>query len=608
MKYKKIYDLFLENKDRFIDKNSNLDPMQKQIIKDFFKDHPASENQIDWNKSAILTYKDFEKIFDDANNTKNALKRASKENPRLLFERRNDCKVVGENNNFIFVLPLSYRACVWMDSFDCGGDGAKWCIGYEEDNSYYKQYIKNGYAFILAFNKYPTNLSKDLKYMIQVDPIKLENGNIKDIGKCWTQDDNPDRTFSLLNKDRRNVEKLTGITKEQLINYGKEYKVLVEELEKEREEKLNTFVYKEVLWKDLPEIIKNSENSLSIKILDSENVILGNSAIENTLGNIIKNNNDVRLDFSTSDFSNSKLLDDTDSMLYECENLVKICKLPSSIINASRMFAGCISLISVDTSTFINVKSATAMFANCTSLASINTSYFTNVTNARFMFYGCSKLSSIKTTAFTNVTDANSMFSCCKKLTSIDTASFTKVIDAGSMFNSCASLVSIDKATFTNVLYANSMFFSCTSLVLIDIAAFKNVTDANSMFFNCTKLTSVDFTTFKNVINSSCMLYGCESLTSIDITSFINVTDANRMFYNCKKLEFIDNYSLSTDTKIDKMLGDCSSLKKIRFSFGTEYLEQYEKLVTNNEADLSKPQIENTMLYSSSPVIYFKKG
>src|SRR5574344_1323809 len=208
MNYKKIYDLFLENKDRFIDKNSNLDPMQKQIIKDFFKDHPASENQIDWNKSDILAYKDFEKIFDDANNTKNALKRASKDNPRLLFEKRDDCKIVGENDKFIFVLPLSYEACVWMDSFNCGGAGAKWCIGYEQDKKYYKQYYEDGYAFILAFNKYPTDINANLKYMIQVDPIKLENG--EDAGKCWTQNDDPKETLSILDKDRKNVEKLTA--------------------------------------------------------------------------------------------------------------------------------------------------------------------------------------------------------------------------------------------------------------------------------------------------------------------------------------------------------------------------------------------------------------
>src|SRR5574344_1124085 len=187
MNYKKIYDLFLENKDRFIDKNDNLDTMQKQITKDFFKNHPTSENQIDWNKSASLTYKDFEKIFNNINNSKNALKKASKEDLHLLFKNRNDCKVIGENDKFIFVLPLSYEACIWMDSFDCGGGGAKWCIGYEKSKFYYDKDYKEGNAFILAFNKYPTNLSKDLKYMIQVDPIKL--GNNINAGECWPQND-----------------------------------------------------------------------------------------------------------------------------------------------------------------------------------------------------------------------------------------------------------------------------------------------------------------------------------------------------------------------------------------------------------------------------------
>src|SRR5574344_920115 len=499
MNYKKIYDLFLENKDRFIDKNNNLDTMQKQIIKDFFKDHPASENQIDWNKSAILTYKDFEKIFEDANNTKNALKRASKDNPRLLFENRKDCKIVGENNNFIFVLPLSYEACVWMDSFDCGGAGAKWCIGYEKDNSYYKQYIKNGYIFILAFNKYPTNLSEDLKYMIQVDPIKLENGDYDDyddydnddednndegyydngFGKCWTQDDQPNKTYSLtIEASDRNVKNLTGITKEQLIEYGKEYIAIVEKLEKERKIKINIFVYKEVLWKDLPDVVKNSENSLSIKILDPENVVLGNYSLENTvenvvlgnhslenaLGNIIRKDSGIKFDFSPSDFSSSKLLNDTSCMFYECENLIKMCKLPANIKDTSQMFDGCTSLMSIDTSGFTNMTNARCMFRNCTSLASI----------------------------------------------------------------------------------------TCTT-------SFKNVTDAGYMFYSCTKLAS------------------------IDISGFTKVTD------------------------VSNMLGECDSLKEIRFSSGTEYLEQYEKLIMNNKGGLSSEQIENAKMYSSSPVIRFKR-
>src|SRR5574344_5259 len=581
MNYKKIYDLFLENKDRFIDKNNNLDTMQKQIIKDFFKDHPASENQIDWNKSAILTYKDFEKIFEDANNTKNALKRASKDNPRLLFENRKDCKIVGENNNFIFVLPLSYEACVWMDSFDCGGAGAKWCIGYEKDNSYYKQYIKNGYIFILAFNKYPTNLSEDLKYMIQVDPIKLENGDYDDyddydnddednndegyydngFGKCWTQDDQPNKTYSLtIEASDRNVENLTGITKEQLIEYGKEYIAIVEKLEKERKIKINIFVYKEVLWKDLPDVVKNSENSLSIKILDPENVVLGDSSLKVTLGYIIRKDSGVKFDFSPSDFSSSKLLDDTESMFYECENLIKMCKLPANIKDASYMFSDCTSLTSIDTAYFTNVTNANEMFSSCTSLVSIDTTAFKNVTNASQMFYGCTSLASIT-----------------------GTAAFTNATNASYMFQSCTSLVSIDTTAFKNVTSASSMFYGCTSLASIDASAFTNVTNASYMFYDCTSLASIDASAFTNVTNASCMFYGCTSLASIDTAAFTNVTYTDDMF-SC-----------------------CESLKEIRFLSGTEYLEQYEKLIMNNKGGLSNVQIENAKMYSSSPVIRFKR-
>jgi hypothetical protein len=554
-----IYNRFLENKDRFIDKNSNLDQMQKQIAKDFFKRHPASESQVDWNKSATLTYKDFEKIFDDANNTKNALKKASKDNPRLLFEKRDDCKVAGENDKFIFVMPLSYKACVWMDSFDCGGAGAKWCIGYEKNRDYYKKYYEDGYAFILAFNKYPTDVNNDLKYMIQVDPIKLETGDSEDAGKCWTQDDDPNRTLSLLDTDKMSVEKLTGITKEQLIEYGKEYRKIVEEKERKREEKLNIFLHKEVLWKDLPNVVKNSEVSLSIKILDPENVVLGNYSLENTLGNIIKYNSSVRLDFSPSDFSNSKLLDDTESMFYECENLVKMCKLPS------------------------------------------------NITDANCMFSGCSKLISIDTTSFINVTNTGCMFTSCSSLSSIDTSTFKSVTCANSMFNNCKSLTSIDTSAFINVTYAGYMFAGCTSLISIDAAAFKAVTYTNYMFNNCSKLASIDTTAFTNVTNASSMFSSCSKLASIDIAAFKNVTNASYMFQNCSKLKFISGYPLRKSTNLPYILNRCRALKEIRFPSGTEYLEQYEKLIINNEGGLSSEQIENAKMYSSSPIICFKR-
>ena len=122
-------------------------------------------------------------------------KKVLKEDPQLLFKNRKDCKVVGENDKFIFVLPLSYNACVWMNSFGCGGGKAKWNIGYEENKCFYKQSYRKGDAFILALNKYPTDINNDLKYMIQVNPIKFKNN--KNAGECWTQDGYKDNIYSL---------------------------------------------------------------------------------------------------------------------------------------------------------------------------------------------------------------------------------------------------------------------------------------------------------------------------------------------------------------------------------------------------------------------------
>ena len=215
-----------ENKDHFIDKNDNLDSEQKDKVKEFIKSHPESEKKLDWNKSGSLTWKDFEQIFDDANNTKSAIKKATKENKRLLFEKRNDCKVVGENDKFIFVLPLSYKACVWMDSFDCGGAGAKWCIGDKTTREAYNRYNKLHTAFVLAFNKYPENIESDLKYMIQIDD---DNS-----GKAWMQKNEIDTIYEISDSDGRTVQKLTGISTQQLIDFKNKYWKFLNEYIKEK--------------------------------------------------------------------------------------------------------------------------------------------------------------------------------------------------------------------------------------------------------------------------------------------------------------------------------------------------------------------------------------
>src|SRR5574344_1652009 len=182
----------------------------------------------------------------------------------------------------------------------------------------------------------------------------------------------------------------------------------------------------------------------SITVSDPTNVVIGNSNTTGTLGYIIKSyTGSYLLDFTPSDFSTATYTADSIYLFYYCTNLSGMCKLPSSITNAFRMFSGCTGLTSIDTSAFKNVKYASSMFYNCAGLTSIDTTGFTNVTDAKGMFYDCTGLTSIDASGFTNVTNANGMFNGCTGLTSIDTTAFTNVTNADYMFNGCTSLKSI---------------------------------------------------------------------------------------------------------------------------------------------------------------------
>lgn len=107
-----------------------------------------------------------------------------------------------ENDSFVFVMPLNWQACVWIDSFKCGGSGARWCIGYEQDDSYWDDYTGAGDIFVLAFSKKeyasPVKTADKLKYMIELPNIEQRNFNDDDwdeVLQAWLQSDEPDHTI-----------------------------------------------------------------------------------------------------------------------------------------------------------------------------------------------------------------------------------------------------------------------------------------------------------------------------------------------------------------------------------------------------------------------------
>ena len=90
--------LFLESKDRFINKLSALSPEEKSKLIKFFRDHSNYENQIDWNNKN-LTFADFEPLLNKQ--SKALLKKEYRSNPRLMFSDSKNFMIYKETVNRI---------------------------------------------------------------------------------------------------------------------------------------------------------------------------------------------------------------------------------------------------------------------------------------------------------------------------------------------------------------------------------------------------------------------------------------------------------------------------------------------------------------------------
>lgn len=126
----------------------------------------------------------------------------------------------------------------------------------------------------------------------------------------------------------------------------------------------------------------------------------------------------------------------------------------SNVTDLSYIFSECVSLSSIDLSSF-HTDSATTMsfmFSNCTNLATLDLSSFNtmNVTDMSDMFYNCGNLTEINLCSFntSNVTNMHGMFDMpddnTSKLKTIYASSnfdTTKVTDSIFMFSNCVELI-----------------------------------------------------------------------------------------------------------------------------------------------------------------------
>jgi hypothetical protein len=139
----------ITKKAKLIEQLNSLSTAEKEEAVAFFTKYTEYESRIDWNNKS-LQYQDFEKVFKMADSSHKNIKRKAKTNPEILFEKYN-CRIVHRTENILVVMPLDWECMVFFNSFNCGGTGAKWCIGYKNNPNHWYNYISAKDIFYLIY-------------------------------------------------------------------------------------------------------------------------------------------------------------------------------------------------------------------------------------------------------------------------------------------------------------------------------------------------------------------------------------------------------------------------------------------------------------------------
>lgn len=205
---------------------------EEKAITEFVNSGAADKYKIDWNQFKTH-YADTEtqELMDCAVELVDAYmqwwvdkqvkeeRKANIQNLKKEFSDTTKYKVIEEIGKWMFVAPLSYEACVYMDSYKCGGAGAKWCIGFEKSNEYWYEYTgAKQKFFILALNLENWGSENALKYMIEIGQ------NSGKFYQAWTQDDDVERTIksaeefnTRILKDVVDINDIIAVAKEDTV-------------------------------------------------------------------------------------------------------------------------------------------------------------------------------------------------------------------------------------------------------------------------------------------------------------------------------------------------------------------------------------------------------
>ncbi len=134
MKSFKAHILLTEAKDRFIKKNRNFSDEQKDEIIKFFSQNRQAEGDVDWNRSAKMTYDDFFEVMSryksgrKGNNKSTKMKCPS--NLKGLKKGEDYVHLKINNPNYCTYIPLHYEAAKLFNTERVIGTSSRpWCIG-----------------------------------------------------------------------------------------------------------------------------------------------------------------------------------------------------------------------------------------------------------------------------------------------------------------------------------------------------------------------------------------------------------------------------------------------------------------------------------------------
>jgi len=141
-----------EAKDKFIDKNRNLTPEQKEELKTFFRNNSRAEKEVEdkykWSKSKNLTYDDFVIVMNNHPSGRKMLAKTSKRvhcqtNLRGLTPNEDYVHLKIKSRDYCAYIPLSYETAKMFNKDKVIGTvQGDWCIGHSSTSQYWNQHCK----------------------------------------------------------------------------------------------------------------------------------------------------------------------------------------------------------------------------------------------------------------------------------------------------------------------------------------------------------------------------------------------------------------------------------------------------------------------------------